>query len=71
MPTIRAIYKVSIQTEVVITRDFYKNREFQLAKALYDQLTGMDEDNFIDFLIERMTLLDEGQSYQEQTNGAV
>ena len=70
MPTIRAIYKVTIQTDVVISRDFYKNREFQLAKALYDELTKMDEDDFIDFLIEKMTLLDEGQPYVEKQTGA-
>lgn len=71
MSTIQAIYKVSIETDVVITRDFHKNREFQLAKALYDQLISMDEDAAVDFLIERLTLLDEGHPHQEQSSGAV
>lgn len=66
MPTIRAIFPVSIQAEIVISRDFYLNREQQLAQALYQRIIEMDEDEAVDFLVERMTVLGEGTPVAEQ-----
>lgn len=69
MPTIRAKYPVRVRAEVVISRDFYLNRERQLAKALWQELHDMSEEDAIDYLAERMTVLSEGESYVEQANG--
>ena len=65
MPTIRAQYPITINAEVVVARDFHLNRERQVAKALYEQLMDMSEDDAIDFLLERLTVHGEGQPQPE------
>lgn len=69
MPTIKAKYPVNVRAEVIISRDFYLNREQQLARALWEALQDMGEDEAIDYLAERMTLLGEGEPVVEGANG--
>jgi hypothetical protein len=61
MPTIKATYRVSLKTDLEISRDFHLNREYQLARALYEQLMSMEEDAAVDFLLESIVGVDEGQ----------
>jgi hypothetical protein len=61
MPTIRAVYSATIKVDLVISRDFYLNKEYQLARALYERLLSMEEDGAIDFLLGHIVDVGEGQ----------
>jgi hypothetical protein len=69
MPTIRAKYPVTVQAEVVISRDFSLNREKQLAQALWEALQDMGEEEAVDYLAERMNVLSEGEPCVQGASG--
>ncbi|MCC6190608.1 MAG: hypothetical protein IT318_16385 [Anaerolineales bacterium] len=61
MPTIRAVFPITMQFSVEVTRDFDLNGEYQIAEALYRQIIAMDDSDAIDFLIEAITTVGEGK----------
>lgn len=60
MPTIRAVFPATFKFELVVSRDFYLNKEYQLASALYARLQAMDEDAAIEYLREAVIEVGEG-----------
>jgi hypothetical protein len=60
MPTIRATFPVILTFNVEISRDFYLNTEFQIAQALYEQISALDAQDAIAFLKDAITDLGEG-----------
>lgn len=61
MPTIRAVFPVTLDLDITISRDFYLNAEFQLAEALYKHLMELDEQEAIDYLKTAIVRVGEGK----------
>jgi len=61
MPTIRASFPTTLQFDVELSRDFDLNVEYQVAQALYQQITALDETDAIDLLMEAITKVGEGK----------
>lgn len=50
MPTTRAVIPATLKVEVEVSRDFYVNKELQVAEALYRRLMELDDEDAIDLL---------------------